>query len=112
MKTILIARLLAALIATVVTVRLFYVNAREAARAKPPAPGVIPRNSIFHKNPTAACPQGTELLPGYFSEKDGSKLDACYDPHGDGSIDYLSPGESCEIPFRFRKETDNASRAK
>ena len=68
-----------------------------AIRAAPPAPGVIPKNSVFHKPLRHVCPNGTTLVAGYFTERDGSKVDACHNPNGDGSIDYLHPGESCSI---------------
>lgn len=74
------------------------------APAKPPAAGSIPPNSIFHKPAGAPCPAGTKLLAGYFTEKDGSTLDACYNPKGDGSIDYLNPGEGAVLDFSIPVE--------
>ena len=65
--------------------------------AKPSPAGVIPPNSVFHRPVGADCPKGTTLLPKYFSEADGSTQDACHNPNGNGSIDYLNPGEGCSI---------------
>lgn len=75
--------------------------------AQPPAPGVIPGNSIFHKPSGASCPAGTELVPAYFRQKDGSTKDACYNPHGDGTTDYLNPGEGFTFQF-FITPSDEA----
>jgi len=87
----------------------------EAARtlATPPDPGVIPPNSIFHKPDGADCPSGTTLLAGYFSSEDGSIHDACFNPNGNGSIDYLNPGEGFKIPFRIQRlpEQERSPRA-
>jgi hypothetical protein len=66
-------------------------------RANPPAAGVVPANSIFHKPLGADCPPGTDLLPNFFTERNGNKIDACHNPQGDGSIDYVNPGEGFEI---------------
>lgn len=65
--------------------------------AVPLAADVIPKNSVFHKPLNANCPIGTTLMPAYFKQKDGSMLDACHNPNGDGSIDYLNPGESMSL---------------
>jgi hypothetical protein len=62
---------------------------------QPAAPDVIPPNGVFHKPLYADCPEGTKLLRRYFEEKDGSRVDACFNPKGDNSMDYLNPGESC-----------------
>lgn len=63
-------------------------------REGPVSPGVIPSNSIFHKPRAADCPPGTKLLPGAFiMEANGTTGDACQNYAGDGSIDYLNPGE-------------------
>jgi hypothetical protein len=74
-------------------------------RASPPAPGVIPGSSIFHKPLGADCPAGTTLILGYFTERDGTKVDACHNPDGDGSVDYLNPGEGCTMSIRFAPES-------
>lgn len=40
------------------------------------------------------------------SEKDGSTKDACYNPNGDGSIDYLNPGEGCALGFSIATDRE------
>ena len=70
-------------------------------REHPAAPEVIPANSIFHKPRAADCPRGTKLLPGFFTETNSTKNDACQNPAGDGSIDYLNPGEGFRTSFEF-----------
>jgi hypothetical protein len=72
-------------------------GAEITADVKPGPAGAVPNNSVFHKPKGAACPAGTESLKGYFTEKDGSTADACQNPRGDGSIDYINPGEGFTI---------------
>ena len=97
MKLFIIAVLLSLALAWV----LFFLrkSSNRKIYAHPVAPGVIPSNSVFHKPLNAGCPQGTRLIPGYFTKEDGSKQDACHNPNGDGSIDYLNPGESFFVPI-------------
>lgn len=78
------------------------------SRASPPAAGVIPANSVFHKPIGVDCPAGTTFLPAYFKERDGTPVDACWNPKGDGSIDYLNPGESCCFDFRVKVHLNDA----
>jgi hypothetical protein len=53
-------------------------------------------NSITHM-PSGGCPPGSRELKGIFREKNGSKISACFNPNGDGSIDVINPGESVEF---------------
>lgn len=96
----------------VAMIGLVFYNRTHGIHAEPPPPGVIPHNSTFHKPLHADCPQGTKLMADYFDEKDGSKLDACFNPNGDGSTDYLSPGEGCtiRIPIVIEESDDKRPR--
>ena len=93
----------AALVAYVI---LLAVRGNHPSFAQPVAAGVVPKNSIFHKPVGAACPKGTTLLPNYFMHKNGTTLDACYNPNGDGSIDYLNPGEGISLGVHLQGNTD------
>ena len=55
----------------------------------------IPSNSMFHA-PSSGCPEGTELHPHAF-QLDGKPVEGCWNPEGDGSTDFLRPGESFEL---------------
>jgi hypothetical protein len=68
-------------------------------RMSPLPAGVVPHNSIFHRPLGTDCPTGTGLLVGYFSEANGTTHDACHNPTGDGSIDYLNRGEGFTAHF-------------
>lgn len=89
---------------------ILFLSRRKVTYAKPRASGVIPSNSIFHKPGGADCPTGTTLLPKYFSEADGTTRDACHNPHGDGSIDYLNPGEGCSLGFELESPKQSEPR--
>jgi len=56
-----------------------------------------PRFSLFHE-PPGGCPAGTTRVPGAF-EFEGQTLCACFDPHGNGAVDYLRPNESLRINY-------------
>ncbi len=43
------------------------------------------------------CPLGLVPMPGFFIERTGEKLPACYNGLGDGSIDVLMPGEGVDV---------------
>lgn len=54
--------------------------------------GTNSHNSFFHV-PAEGCHAGSSRITGFFIEDHGPALDACFNPHGDGSIDILIPGE-------------------
>jgi hypothetical protein len=56
-------------------------------------------SSIIHVPPNGKCPDGDTRLKAVFIEPDGSKLDACKNPNGDGSVDVLMPGEGVEMHY-------------
>lgn len=67
-------------------------------------------SSIIHMPPSGKCPDGDSFYEnGVFTEKDGSKQRACWNPKGDGSIDVLHPDEEfrggfqIEMPGKGRK---------
>jgi hypothetical protein len=43
------------------------------------------------------CPQGSIILRNFFTEPDGTKIDACLKPDGDDCVDELRPGESMKV---------------
>ena len=101
--------LLAFLVGLVVFVwihRLLHVTALDRAQIKheeqtaPWEADPCPTCSYVHK-PKAGCPQDTEELKNFFTEGDGSQLNACYRSRGDGATDYLMPGESMVMSFDF-----------
>jgi hypothetical protein len=78
-----------------------------------PVPKQEPASSIIHVPSNGKCPAGDMRRKAFFTEKDGSKQDACENPKGDGSIDVVMPGESFHMQYEFKlpetKGTDSKS---
>jgi hypothetical protein len=70
-----------------------YFHPHPGASYAEPTPN--PKSSIFHV-PTGGCPAGTEQRSAVF-EKDKREIPGCINPQGDGSIDFIRPGESFGI---------------
>lgn len=57
------------------------------------------RSSVSHVSPEGHCPTGAKTIDKAFTERDGTRQAACFDPGGDGSIDVLRAGELVELDF-------------
>ena len=56
---------------------------------------------IIHRPPEGGCPEGWTYQPGLFTEKDGSRQDACVltkSADGYSAVDYLLAGETVLMP--------------